>query len=230
MELETLKSLWQEQDAKLEKSINLNLHTLDLIQSHKIKSVLSPLYWQNVVVLVSHTATLVLLSFFCYYNFDQLPYLVSGFILIAFYAILFGNCWSQLKVLNSIHAQNDVISIQSSLSKITAYRLYFLRISVLFIPALLSFPVVVSKTINDLHIKVFSHFDIIKQTNGTWWTVQFIAFFILIPLGIWFYREVSYENVNKRMVNKIIEKASGPRVKKAAEYIKELIDLKRDNS
>ena len=43
MELNDVKSLWQAYDSKLERSLKLNLHCLDLIQAQKVKSQLEPI-------------------------------------------------------------------------------------------------------------------------------------------------------------------------------------------
>jgi len=229
MELDNLKTMWREYDVKLEKSLSLNLHTLGLIQTQKVKSVLTPLYWQRIIEITFHTMAIVLLSIFCYYNYNQLAYAISAYMLIAFYSLAFKNCFIQLKTLSNIHADKNVISMQGSLAKIQSNSLHLIRLSVLFIPALLSFPVVISKTIIDLKLTSFSKFDILKQSNGNWWTAEIIAFVILIPVGLWFYNQVSYKNVNKKWVNRLIEKASGISVRKAIEYIKELEVLKQGN-
>jgi len=226
MELDDLKTIWRDYDSTLEKSLNLNLHTLDLIQTQKIKSALKPLYWQRIIEITFHTIAIVLLSVFCYYNYNQLPYAISAYVLITFYSLAFRNCFIQLGSLNDINADKNIISIQTSLARIQSNSVNFVRLSVLFIPALLSFPVVISKAINDLELKSFSNFDIFKQTNGNWFNAEIIAFAILVPLGIWFYNEIDYKNVNKKWVKNVIEKASGIRVRKVIEYIKELQVLK----
>lgn len=229
MELDNLKTLWQTYDEKLEKSLTLNLKTLNLVQTQKVRSLLRPLYWQRIIEIIFHIIALALLSIFCYHNYNQLPYAISAYMLIAFYAFAFGNCFHQLKTLNSINANKSVISMQESLAKIQSNSLHFLRLSVLFIPAILAFPVVITKAINDLKLKSFLNFDILKQTNGNWWTAEIIAFIILIPVGLWFYKKVTYKNVQKKWVKNLIEKASGPGVRKAIEYIKELENVKQGN-
>ncbi len=229
MELENLKTMWQDYDSTLENSLSVNLRTLDLIQTQKIKSVLAPLYWQRAIEIILHTAALILLSVFCFYNYKQMPYAISGYVLIVFYSMAFRNSFNQLKALNTINSLKDVISIQSALATIKSNNLYFVRISVLIIPALLSFPVVVSKAIVDLKLASIFSFDIIKQTSGNWWIAQVVAFIILIPLGVWFYNQVNYKNVQKKWVYNLIGKVSGTRVRKAIEYLNELNILKHGN-
>jgi hypothetical protein len=123
----------------------------------------------------------------------------------------------------------NVVVVQSALAKVRSNKLNFLRISVLLIPTFLSFPVVVSKAIIDLGITSHWHFDIIGQTNAPWWTAQLISFVVCIPVGIWFYRMISYRHLHKKWVNNLIDKASGRRVKKAMEYLRELEGLKHDH-
>ena len=51
---------------------------------------------------------------------------------------------------------------------------------------------------------------------------------VLVPLGIWFYKEVTYKNIERKWVKNFIEKSSGKRVAKALGFLKELQDLKRE--
>src|SRR6188768_692993 len=118
MELDNLKTIWQGYDSTLEKTLKVNLNTLDLIQLQNVKSLLKPLYWQRIIELVFHSFAIVLLSIFCFHNYDQIPYALSGYMLIVFYSMLFRNCLYQVQSLNNIHAKKDVVSIQSSLAKI----------------------------------------------------------------------------------------------------------------
>ena len=55
-----------------------------------------------------------------------------------------------------------------------------------------------------------------------------VVFVVLIPLGLWFYREVSYKNIDKKWVKDFIRKSSGTRVTKALEFLTELQSLKND--
>ena len=136
---------------------------------------------------------IVLLSIFCYYHFNEPRYTLPAYVLLTFYSLAFKHSFLQIKNMYSISADKNIISMQASLASIQSGNLHFVRLSVLFIPALLSFPVVISKAISDFNLHALSGFDIIQQTNGNWWTAEIIASVILIPLGIWFYREINYK-------------------------------------
>ena len=226
MELDELRTIWQANDAKIDKAVKLNLKTLELILSQKVKSALTFLFWQRIVELGFHSMALILLFVFFINNVNQFPYAISALALIAFYGFIFINCLKQLQIIAGIKRNGSVRSKQASLMKIQTHLLNFIRLSVICIPTFLSYPIVVSKAFADLNITVFGDFDVIKRTNGAWWYAELIAYIILIPLGIWFYQQVNPKNIHKSWVARVIRKGSSARVARAIEYLNELDDLK----
>jgi len=91
MELNEIKSMWRAYDAKLEKTLRLNQRFLEMIQAQKVKSRLTPLFWQRVVEFAFHMSAVLLLIGFLYKNFYQFQYAVSAILLIAFYMVAFLN-------------------------------------------------------------------------------------------------------------------------------------------
>src|SRR4030095_17150693 len=205
MELDELITTWQANDAKIAKAVKFNLKTLDLILSQKVKSALKSLLWQRIIELSFHSIALILLFAFLINNINQLPYAFSAIALIAFYGFIFMNCLKQLHIITGIENNKNIVSMQESLMKIQTHLLNFIRLSVLCIPTFLSYPIVVSKALADLNITVFGDFDVIKKTNGTWWYVEMIAYIVLIPLGLWFYKQVNTKNIHKAWVARIIK-------------------------
>jgi len=228
MELEDIKEMWQAHEAKIEKTTALNLHTLEMIQSHKVRSVIKPLLVKNMIVLVLHALTIIALLVFLIFNFSQLPYAVSAIVLIGYYVLLYINQYRQVKELWLIRETSDVVTMQTALTKLKTHILHFMKFSVLTIPAFLSFPVVVPKAFADLNMNVLRGFDMVKQTNGEWWHIEIITFAVLIPLGIWFYTQVTPKNMHKKWVRKIImyNKGANKTVNKAVQYLNELEEIK----
>lgn len=222
MEVEELITRWQANDAKISKAVQLNVNTIDLIISQKVKSALRSLLWQRIIELGFHSIALILLFAFLLSNINQMPYAISAIALIIFYGFIFINCFKQLQIIANIENNKTIVSMQQSLIKIQTHLLTFVRLSVLCIPAFLSYPIVVSKAFADLNITAFGDFDLLKKTNGTWWYAEIIAYIILIPLGIWFYKQVNTKNIHKPWVARVIKKSSSARVAKAVEYLKEL--------
>ena len=210
MELEELKTLWTSNNAKLEKSINLSEQNIALIQTQKVASTLAPLYRQRVVECIFHSLAIVLLISFLIKNRYQFPYAASAIVLLAFYSFLpFLHAIKQINMIRTMDYNKDLATLQTHLIKLQTHSLIYTRLAVLFVPTFLAYPVIVTKLIRDFHIKALSGFDIIAQSNGNWWSVQLIGFIVLIPLGIWFYLEVSYKNLGKKWVKDCIGQSLG---------------------
>jgi hypothetical protein len=170
----------------------------------------------------------MLLIGFLFKNISQFPYAISAIALLAFYTTTFINALKQINLLKRMDFNNDLATIQSSLVLLQTHILNYAKLAILFIPTFLAYPTILTKIIKDFDIKALANFDIITKSNGSWWTVQMVAFVILIPLGIWFYKEVTYKNIHKKWVKNFIQKSSGTRVTKALKFLKELQDLKHN--
>lgn len=228
MELDELKAAWLSNDAKLEKRLSLNEQSIKLLQTQKVASKLAPLCRQRVVESIFHSVAIVLLVGFLSKNIFQFPYAVSAILLLAFYTTTLLNALKQIDIIKRLDYSKDLATIQSSLIVLQTHILNYAKLTVLFIPTFLAYPVILTKVIKDFNIKALAGFDIITQSNGNWWSAQLVAFIILIPLGVWFYREVSYKNFQKKWVKNFIQKSSGTGVTKALEFLKELQDLKHN--
>ncbi len=228
MELDELKSMWLSENEKLEKRVRLNEQQIELMQGQKIASTISPLFWKQAVICVLHGIVIVFLVVFLVQNISQVPFAVSGFLLLAFYVMLCADAWKQIRIIRGLDYNADLVTLQSSIVRLQTHIVGYARLAVLTIPALLAFPVVATKLIKDYSISMWSDFDIMRQSNGNWWTAQIIATAVLIPLGIWFYREISFKNIHKKWVNDFIRKSSGTRITKSLEFLNELQGLKQD--
>ena len=226
MELDDLKSMWLSDNEKLERRLKVNEQKIELMQAQKIESSIAPLFWKQGIICFLHGIVILLLVVFIIQNITEIPYALSGFLLLAFYSILFSDAWKQMKIIKGLDYNADLVSLQSSLLRLQTHIVRYARLAVLLIPALLAFPVVATKVIKDYKVSMWSDFDIIRQSNGNWWTAQIIATIVLVPLGIWFYREISFRNIHKKWVKDFIRKFSGARVTKSLEFLHELQGLK----
>jgi hypothetical protein len=230
MELDELKTMWQSNDEKLEKNIKLNEQNIELIKTQKMVSKLTPLYRQRVIECIFHLIAIMLLISFLVMNISAFPYAISAIALLVFYITTFINAFNQITVIKNIDYNKDLATIQSSLVMLQTHIINYAKLTILFIPTFLAYPTIITKVIKDFDIKALADFDIIAKSNGSWWTLELVALIILVPLGIWFYKEVNYKNINKKWVKNFIQKSSGTRVTKALEFLKELQRLKHNSN
>jgi hypothetical protein len=226
MELDELRSEWISHNEKLEKKIRINEAQIELIQKQRVASKLAPLFWQRVVEMAFHAVFIVLLLIFLFRNIDQGPYAVSAIALLVFYIMLFINALNLARIVRCIDYNQDLGALQCALLQLQTRYLNYAKMTILFIPVFLSYPVVLSKVIQDYHIGALAEFDVIAKSNGSWWTMQLVVLCVMTPLGIWFYREVTYRNMHKKWVRDFIRKSAGKRVEKAMEFLKELQGLR----
>lgn len=224
--MDEVRSLWTVYDKKLDATLKLNQHFIDLIETEKVKSSLTPLFWRRIAEGIVQLGCMAILVVFLVRHFYEPAYSVSAFALIAFYMVALMNSIRQLVVIKRMDYSNDIVTIQSGLAMLQTHNLRYARMVVLFIPACLAFPTVVLKGIRDLHIAAFTDKDMMTLSGGHWWTAQLAATLALVPLGIWFYNQLSYKNLHKKWVRDFIQRSSGRRVRRAAAFMKELHSLK----
>src|SRR5205085_9824432 len=125
-----------------------------------------------VVEISFRSVGLLLLLGFMSVNFFDFTYAASAVLLIALYSVATINCLKQISIIKQMDLSNDIVSIQSSLVMLQTNMINQARLAVLCIPTFLAYPVVISSAIADLNLRFFSDFDIIRQSNGSWWTAQ----------------------------------------------------------
>ncbi|MBL7697765.1 MAG: hypothetical protein JNK79_06385 [Chitinophagaceae bacterium] len=228
MELDQLKAVWHTYDVKIQKALNLNVRFLEMVESQKVKSKLRPLFWGKAIETVLHTLVIALLLAFVLNHVSDVNYFASGLILLGFYGVAISNSISHVRIINRIDYSQEVVSIQKDLAALRSGNLNYAKMTILCIPTFLAYPPVISQAIKDLDLTYFSAFDIIAQSNGSWWLAQFSSSLVLIPLCAWMYTQLNQRNIHKPWVKDFIEKASGKRVSGALEFMNELDQLKRD--
>ena len=218
MELSEFKMMWQEYDQKLERSLKLNLHCLEMIKAQKIKSKLKPLLYSRVIEAIAHILIIGWLLGFLYNNYTHFQFAISAIALIIFYGLSLINCIKQVITIKQINYNEEIIIIQKKLSELQSHAANYVSLIFLCIPIYLAYPVIA--------FKVFGNFDI-TALNGNWWAANLIFSLVILPICIWLYMQVSYKNIQKKWVKYLIEKLGGQTVRKAMEFTKELDEMKQ---
>ncbi|HQQ96325.1 MAG TPA: hypothetical protein PLX35_03635 [Cyclobacteriaceae bacterium] len=227
IELDELRTAWQSDSQRLERSLQLNERYMEHIQTQRVASHLEPILYQRILECVFHFSAIVLLVLFLVGNLSETPYALSAAALLAFYAATLAHAWKQINLIGNVDYGKNLEEVQNALVTLQTHIVSYAKMAVLFIPTFLAYPVIVTKLAQDYDIRFLSGFDILALSHGNWWAIQFWVCVTMIPLGIWFYDQVSYRNIHKPWVRNFIAKSSGRRVAKALEFLNELRMLKQ---
>jgi len=222
MELDEMRMLWQDGQRDIYKKLRVNLHSLDEIQRQKMKSNLLPLRRTRITESVLHLVAIGVLVLSLVNNFSSAPYLIATGSLLAFYIMLLSNSIQQVRLIRRIDYGKDILSIQKSITALQVHSATFLRLLFLFLPAILGWPMIVSKFIQDYNINGLAFMDLSKSLSGNWWQVQLIATLVWMPVCIWLFIKVSPKNIEDPWVRSVVAKTMGRKVVQSMEYLKEL--------
>ena len=108
MELDNLKELWQAKQAENQNLINTA--TLDKLQQQRIESNFKMYFWGRCLVMFLHIIALGMLLFFVANHINDPHYLLSALVLTGFYTYLAWHTWQQIKAVNSLKKQQNIIN------------------------------------------------------------------------------------------------------------------------
>jgi len=117
MEFDQLKTLWQEQDLKLEKSITLNKHILKNTFTQKANGMIESLLKWGYFSLIEFIVFIIFIGIATYNTIDDWRFLVSGILIIAFLTYYIYVTIIDIKQLNKIDlfSQSIVVARQALL-------------------------------------------------------------------------------------------------------------------
>lgn len=214
MNNDELQNIWQAYDKKLERSLAINMHCLQTIQTQKARSKLTPVMVLRIVEMIFHLYILSKLGGFLYNNIGQLQYVIAAAALIIFYIIAFINCLKQLALIVQVNYTGNITDIQRKLNLLQTYIINYVRLGFLCIPTYLAYPIIA--------FKAFGNIDIVSVFTTNWWIAQIAFTILIIPVCAWLYTTISIKNMHKKWVRVFIEKSTGSSVTKAIDFINEI--------
>jgi len=216
METAEIKNIWKAHDSILDRSIKLNIYCIETIQSQKSKLKLKPLLIFRIIESIILAIITYLLGGFLYDNISSIPLSLSAAVLIIYTLYALYLCSAQISLITGISYSESVTDIQRKLNLLQIHILDYFRLTFLMIPFWFVYPVIGFKVIADT--------DIINILPAAWWILQVV---ILVPISVYFYRQVSYKNIHKGWVRFLIRNAGGRSVTEAAEFLKVIDEFRK---
>lgn len=226
MDTTELKSIWQAYDAKLEKSLKLNLHCIQTIQTQKIKSTFTSLKAFKITEIIIGVLLIFFLGNFLYNNITEAYFVVAAGILMVFCSLAIIGSIKQIALITQISYTQNVVNNQKKLALLQSSVLLqssiikYLRLVFLNLPFYTAYIII--------GFKIFLNTDIVARGDKNWWISQITISILFIPLSIWLYNKISYKNMHINWVRRLIENAGGKSISKVMDFIKELNEFEKD--
>ncbi len=197
MELDDLKNTWRVYDAKLEKSMKLNMHILKIMDLDKTRTALKKFIMTPFLGVIIGIVLQVMLGSFIY-NHISMPEFVIPAALIYLFALMqtiFGIY--QSSVVLQIDYDMTVTGIQKKLEIMKIHRIRYLTIT-RFAYAILWVPVLI------VGVRVFFDGNLYQHLDNTWLLVQALLGLACIIFAIRLSQQYAAQKITSPLLNKLV--------------------------
>ncbi|MEO8112177.1 MAG: hypothetical protein ABI594_19155 [Ginsengibacter sp.] len=213
MEDLALKNIWSSYDNVLEKSINLNTHLLEELQKQKIRFSFRSLLHAKIFGLLIGIVCIFGAAWVLFNFHTQIIFTVSLGMIFIFNLIATIGYIRHIFLIANLNFSKSISNTQKKLATLQAAILRHFRILCLQLP---------------FYVTIFIPDVLLKEGSVTYWTVQAIAIALFTIAAIWLYRNISYKNIHKKWLKKLIEGDGGTTVSKAIVFIEEIEEFKKE--
>lgn len=214
MSTDEFQQIWKAYDAKLEKSLQLNLRLLQEVQSQKAKSVLRSFIASRILGIVIGMLYLALLVIAFWYVRTQPVMAVSFAVFIACTVIAIGMYMREIGVIRKISYGSNIVDTQQKLAGIKSSIIWTLRISWVQLPFWSTF---------------FVSNELLRKGGREFWMIETPITLLLAILAVVLYKNITIENAQKKKwVKGLIRGAGMKSLTRAMDFMKEIEDFKNE--
>ncbi|MCU0428253.1 MAG: hypothetical protein MUF71_21790 [Candidatus Kapabacteria bacterium] len=214
MELEEMKTVWKQFDTKLDSLLLLNEQHARALTLQKVKS---SLHWYIVFRLIEIVIGLLAINFLAdiALSASSVPsVVVSALILCAFTVLGVSGCVNQIYGASQIDYAASIPTLQKNLLRLESQTLVFTRFLLLLLPLYSAYLIVGAWWLMGI--------DIVQEGNSAWWLAQVIFAIACLPLIVWLWRKISYQNIETPWVKTVIRSIGGASLTRAMTLVHEL--------
>ncbi|PSL46044.1 hypothetical protein CLV51_10320 [Chitinophaga niastensis] len=208
-----LKAIWQAYDARLDKSMKVNLHIIEMIQSQQVRLSFRPLVRFSTIAVVLGVFWVLFVGFLLYHGWHQFFFAVGALSSIVFSIIAMIGYIQQIRLINSINYSASITETQEQLAILQVSAIKFMRVMWLSMPGYSIF---------------FIPNYMITHGGTLYWVIQITITGALTFLALWLYRNISFKNKDKKWVKALLWNDGGKSIAKAREFLKEIDDFKKE--
>ncbi len=219
MEAVELKKIMEAYDNKLDKTLRLNLSSMETLQLEKSqKSTQKILRYRIFEVLVFG----FLAIFFGWYIANHLhqPHLVlSGVIVHVFALVALVGSIGQVVLLQQIDFLKPIVEIRKKIELVNAHELLFVKLIFLSAAVWWAYAIVAIDLFLGVDLYLYLDADFVLR-------YLVMNFLLIIPL-LWFFHKLSYKNLHIKWVRKTMKFFTGRKTMKALESLNDIEHFKK---
>lgn len=207
-------NLWRQYDEKLEKSLSLNQKIIAELQQQKAKNALKPARNYKYIAVLIGIVYAALIAYFLYNlsPFASIFINLSVGVHLIVTLIATGMYVRQLVLINQIDTSDNIIQMQQKMAKLQSSTLRVIGI------CFLQFPVFATWNIN---------FDLIYNRPLAFWLIQVPVIVLFTYIGIWFYKNINIQNMEKRWFKIMFCGSEWNSILKSGQFLKEIENFEK---
>ncbi|MEP7321636.1 MAG: hypothetical protein ABI761_06940 [Saprospiraceae bacterium] len=210
-----LINLWKSYDKKLEENLRLNRKNAEDITKIKVTYLLSSMKPIKIftilvgIIWIGIIDTLIINLF----SFASIFFLVSAIALSLLNKLALGIYIFQLILISRVRISEPVLSAQEKLASLKSSTLWIARILFLQLPLWTTF---------------YWNKSMMNNGNTFLWTIQILVTLVASYCSVWLFRNIRYENKNKKWFSLIFAGGEWSPVIRSIEFLNELGQFKKE--
>ena len=209
-------NLWKQYDEKLEKTLSLNHKLIIELQQQKAKNALKPARNYKVLAITVGVIYATLVAYFLYHlsPIASIFMNVSVGIHLVITLIAIGMYIRQLVLISEIDRSENIMRMQQKFAKLQSSTVKVIGI------CFLQLPVFATWNIN---------LELINDRPLAFWLIQMPIVALFTFAGIWFYKNLSLKNIDKRWFRMMFYGVEWSSILKSGRFLKEIEDFEAEN-
>lgn len=214
MEAVELNKIMKAYDNKLDKSLQLNLSSMNALQLKKTQNSTKKILRSRIYEVVIFSFLAIFFGWYIANNWEQTHLVISGIILHVFSLIALVGSIGQVVLLQQIDFSKPIVEIRKKIELVNAHGLLFVKLIFLSAPVWWSYAIVGLDLFWGIDIYVHLDQDFVVR-------YLVINFLLIIPLA-WLFNKLSYKNLHIKWVRKTIRLFTGTKTMKALDFLSDI--------
>jgi len=214
MEALELKKIMEAYDNKLDKTLSLNLSSMEELQFEKSQRNTKKILKYRIFEVVIFSLLVIFLGWHIANNWNQTHLAISGIIVHVFVLVALVGSIGQIVLLRQIDFSKPIVEIRKKIELVNSHGLLFIKLIFLSAPVWWSYAIVAVDLFLGVDLYVHLEPDFVLR-------YLVVNFLLIIPL-VWFFNKLSYKNLHIKWVRKTIGLFTGTKTMNALEFLNDI--------